>query len=153
MTEDTTAHRTFWGHLYNVAFKLDWINAGGVRTRYVEAGDREKPTVIMLHGIAGSLENFVANIGYLSENYHVLAYDMVGTGLSDKPDHAYEMPHYVQHLLDFMNAKGVSKTSLVGLSLGSWVTMSFVAKYPEKIEKVVLVAPAGLTPSRTSWPA
>lgn len=146
MTEVEETRRTFWGHVFDCAFKVDWIDAGGVRTRYIEAGDPGKPSVVLLHGIAGSLENFMANVGPLSKHFHVLAFDFVGTGLSDKPDHPYEIKEYVKQLSDFLSAKGIEKTSLIGLSLGSWVTMSFAAKYPERVDKVVLIAPAGLLP-------
>ena len=140
-------HRSFWTHLYNVAFKIDWISVGGINTRYIEAGDPTRPAVIMLHGIAGSLENFVANIGPLARHFHVLAIDFVGTGLSDKPDKPLAIADYVAQVADFMDAKQIQRASRMGVSLGSWVSMAFYARHPERVEKLIMIASAGMMTS------
>ncbi|MCJ8157392.1 alpha/beta fold hydrolase [Sphingomonas sp. LaA6.9] len=145
MTANTAdvPYRSFWTYVYDVPHKVDWIDAGGVRTRYIEAGDPSKPTVLMLHGIAGSLENFMANIGPFSKDFHVLAMDFVGTGFSDKPDKDLFIADYIAQVDGFLKAKNVEKASLIGVSLGSFVTMAFTAKYPEKVNKIVMIAAAG----------
>ena len=145
MTANTAdaPYRSFWTYVYDVPHKVDWIDAGGVRTRYIEAGDPSKPAVLMLHGIAGSLENFMANIGPFSKDFHVLAIDCVGTGLSEKPDKDLFIADYVAQVDGFMKAKNLDKVSLIGVSLGSFVTMAFTTKYPEKVHKIVMIAAAG----------
>jgi pimeloyl-ACP methyl ester carboxylesterase len=139
-----TKYRSFWTDLFGWSFKIGWVDAGGIRTRYIEAGDPDSPTVVMLHGIGGSLELFVPNVGPLSEHFHVLAFDFLGFGLSDKVDHDLEISDYVEHLEAFMAAKGVSFASFFSVSLGSWVSVAFTARHPDRVDRLVLIAPAGL---------
>jgi 2-hydroxy-6-oxonona-2,4-dienedioate hydrolase len=88
----------------------------------------------------------MSNIGPLSEVCHVLAFDYLGTGLSDKPDHLFGINDYVKHVSDFMDAKHVERASLLGLSLGTWVAMGFYARYPDRVEKIILSSPVGMIP-------
>lgn len=137
-------YRSIWSHLRDVPFRQDWADAGGVRTRFVQSGSPEAPAVIMLHGTAGSWENFCANIGAHGRHFNTFSIDMVGTGFSDKPDIDYEIPTYVGHLRDFMRALGVKKASLVGCSLGAWVAARFAQQHPELTDKITLLSAAGL---------
>lgn len=137
-------YRSFWTDLFGVPFSVGYVDAGGIRTRYLSAGDPAAPTVVMLHGIAGSLELFTANVGPLSAHFHVLAFDLVGFGLSDKAAHDLEIADYVTHLTAFLDALGVGEVSLFAVSLGTWVSVAFAARHPERVRRLVLIAPAGL---------
>lgn len=136
--------RSLWTHLNQRPFTLGYVDAQGIRTRYVEAGRQGAPAVIMLHGTAGSLENFAANIGPLSEHFHCLAIDMVGCGYTDKPDMDYGIAVYVDHIRCFMDAKGIEQATLVGVSMGSWIASRFALTHPERAQAVCMLAPAGL---------
>lgn len=136
--------RSLWTDMNQRPFTLGFVDAGGIRTRYVEAGPRDAPAVIMLHGTAGSLENFAANIGPLSEHFHCHAIDMVGCGYTDKPDIDYAIAVYVDHIKRFMDAKGIDKATFIGVSMGSWISSRFALTHPERVEGVCMLAPAGL---------
>jgi 2-hydroxy-6-oxonona-2,4-dienedioate hydrolase len=136
-------YRSFWTDLFGRSFTIGYVDAGGIRTRYIEAGDPGNPTVVMLHGIGGSLELFTPNIGPLSEHFHVLALDMVGFGLTDKVDHDLEISHYVEHLEAFLAAKEITKVMVFAVSLGAWVSVAFARRHPADVERMVLIAPAG----------
>lgn len=135
---------SIWTHLHTHPFKLDYVDAGGIRTRYVEAGKRGNPVVVMLHGTAGSLENFSANIGPLSEHFHCFAIDLVGCGYSDKPDRDYLIPVYVEHVRSFMDAVGIASATFIGVSMGSWISTAMAVRHPERVEAICMLAPAGL---------
>lgn len=137
-------HRSIWGHLMRTPFKQGWVDAGGVRTRYVQAGPSDAPALIMIHGTGSSWECFCATLESHAEHFNCFALDLVGSGFSDKPDKPYEIPVYVEHIRDFMDAVGLQKASLMGVSLGSWVAGRFVATYPERVDKLVLLAASGL---------
>ncbi len=96
MSITATPYESIWKHLSKVAFTQDWVDAGGVRTRYIRAGQPESPALIMLHGTAGSHEGFCANLGAHAEHFNCFAIDLVGAGLTDKPDHDYEISTYVK---------------------------------------------------------
>ena len=85
----------------------------------------------MLHGTAGSLENFAANIAAHAEHFNCIAFDMIGSGMTGKPDYDYETEHYVKHAVDFFNAMGIKKASVIGLSLGARVASRFAIDHPE----------------------
>lgn len=144
MTTSADAYRSIWTALMQVPFEQKWIQAGEVRTRYARAGDPAAPAVIMLHGTAGSWEGFSSNLGPLSRHFQCFAIDMIGSGLSDKPDRDYEIHEYVGHVLAFMDAVGLQRASLVGCSLGSWVAARFALEHPHRTDKLVLLSAAGL---------
>ena len=137
-------HRSIWGHLMRTPFTQEWVDAGGVRTRYVQAGPRDAPALVMIHGTGSSWECFCATLESHAKHFNCFALDLVGSGFSEKPDTPYEIPVYVEHVRSFMDALELQKASLMGVSLGSWVAGRFVTTYPERVEKLVLLAASGL---------
>ncbi len=118
----------------------------GAKIRYLEAGDAEKPTVILLHGLGAQAESWQFNIPALAANYHVIAPDQVGFGKSDKPFLKYRVGTYADFLDKFMSELKIEKAHLVGNSMGGWVAGLMAVKYPNRVEKIVLADAAGLAP-------
>jgi len=134
-----------WPEIANGAVRLDFIDAGGVRTRFVESGDRDSDeAVIFVHGTGGHLEAFTRNLLPHAEHFRTIALDMIGHGYSGKPDHDYEISHYVQHLLDFCDAAGVARAHLHGESLGGWIVAQFAIDYPDRVASLTLNTAGGL---------
>lgn len=136
-------YESFWKHLSKVAFRQDWVNVNGIRTRYIQAGRPDAPALVMLHGTAGSLEAFCANLGEHSKHFNCFAIDLIGTGLTDKPDMDYEIDTYVSHVHGFMEAVGIEKASLIGISLGTWIAAQFAISHPSMVDKLTFNAPFG----------
>jgi pimeloyl-ACP methyl ester carboxylesterase len=126
-----------------VPFKQDFIDVDGLRTRYLEAGRPDAPPLMLLHGTGGHWEAFCANIEPLSERFHVFAIDMLGCGFTDKPDKPYETWTYAAHAVSFMDKMGIGKASFIGISLGSWIATRIAFEHPERVERIVLIAPTG----------
>ena len=118
---DGQDYRSIWTELLDVSFTQGWLDAGGVSTRYVEAGPASAPAVLMLHGTGGHWETFASNLGPMSKHFRCVAIDMVGNGFSEKPDIDYEIPVYVDHAFATLDALGIERASMIGTSLGSWV--------------------------------
>lgn len=132
-----------WTDLFGVPFQVAWVDAGGVATRALIAGELG-PDVILLHGTSGHLEAFTRNIAaYVDAGYRCHAIDLLGHGFTGKPDFPYEIPHYVDHVLAYMDAQGVSTASLVGESIGGWIAAWLASEHPDRVDKLVLVAPGG----------
>ena len=143
--------RSVWSELRETAFRQGWVDAGGISTRYVQAGPEDGPPLLMVHGTGGSWECFCANLAAFSRHYNCYAFDTVGTGFSDKPDVDYEIPVYVEHVSNFMRAVGIEKASIMGVSLGAWIAVRFALTHPEKTQSLVLISAAGLiTDAKTS---
>jgi 2-hydroxy-6-oxonona-2,4-dienedioate hydrolase len=132
-----------WPQLMTTSFRQHVVDAGGIGTRVVEAGDG--PPLVLLHGTGGHVEAFARNIDRLSRHFRVIAYDMVGHGFSDRPDHPYTLDVYDAHLLALLDALGVDRAHLSGESLGGWVAAWFAAAHPDRVDRLVLVVPGNVT--------
>jgi 2-hydroxy-6-oxonona-2,4-dienedioate hydrolase len=137
------AYRSLWTHLSRVPFTQGWVTAGGLNTRYARAGRSDAPTIVMLHGTGGHWEAFAPTFASHAPHFQCLALDMIGCGFSDKPDYDYEIGTYANHVLGFMDALGVARASLIGVSLGSWVAARLALDQPQRIERLALLSPAG----------
>ena len=135
---------SLWPELSQGEFRMHYVNAGGLRTRCLEAG-RGAETLIFLHGSGGHLEAYTRNILPHAERYRVLAIDMLGHGFTDKPAKPYQMDDYVQHLVAFMDALRIERAHVSGESLGGWVAAWLAVKQPARIGKLVLNTAGGLT--------
>jgi pimeloyl-ACP methyl ester carboxylesterase len=144
MTAPETPYRSLWTSLMDVSFRQHWIDVDGVSTRVAEAGSPDLPGLVLLHGTGGHWETFAPNLKALSQHFHCVAIDMVGNGFSDKPDYDYEIAVYVDHVRGVMDALGLQRASLIGMSLGAWVSARFALDHPDRIDRLVLLSPAGL---------
>ena len=91
-----------WSDLQGVPFSQGYLDAGGVRTRYLHAGDPGKPALVFLHGSGGHAEAYVRNLEAHAEHFSTWSIDMLGHGYTDKPGHPLEVSHYVDHLMAFL---------------------------------------------------
>jgi 2-hydroxy-6-oxonona-2,4-dienedioate hydrolase len=136
-------YHSIWSDLQGVAFEQGYVDAGGIRTRYLHAGRKGAPVLLFLHGTGGHAEAYVRNLEAHAEHFDVYAIDMLGHGYTDKPDYDYEVPRYVAHIAAFMDAVGLRRASLSGESLGGWVASHFAVTHPERIDKLVLNTAGG----------
>jgi 2-hydroxy-6-oxonona-2,4-dienedioate hydrolase len=143
MTEQSE-YRSLWTSLMTVEFRQAFLDVKGVRTRIVEAGPADAPAVILLHGTGGHWETFAPNLAALSEHFHCVAIDMIGNGFTDKPDYDYEISVYVEHVLAVLDQLGIEKASFIGMSLGAWVSARIAVDHPDRLERLILMSPAGL---------
>ncbi|WP_368681094.1 alpha/beta fold hydrolase [Rhodococcus opacus] len=133
---------TIWNELAGLDFAVKTVDAAGVPTRSLQAGAGEE-AVIFLHGTSGHLEAFARNIAAHAPYYECHAIDMLGHGYTGKPDYPYEIPRYVDHLVNYLDAVGLDKVHLVGESLGGWVAAYLASEQPERVLSLQLLAAGG----------
>ncbi|GAA4920608.1 2-hydroxy-6-oxonona-2,4-dienedioate hydrolase [Actinomycetospora succinea] len=133
---------TLWTDLAEVDFAISHETVGGARTRVLRAG-AGPDHVVMLHGTSGHIEAFVRNIPAFSQRFTVHALDMLGHGYTDNPGGDLRIPRYVDHVLAYLDAQGIERAHVVGESLGGWVAGRLAADHPERVGRLVLVAPGG----------
>ena len=143
-------HSTFQGLEFTQPMEDKFVQVGQVRTRYRTLGDQGS-TVILLHGIARSLEDWSENMRALSSLHRVFALDLVGFGLSDKPDLPYSVPFLAGFVRQFMQTLGLEPAVLMGNSMGGAVALELAFSNPELVEALVLAAPAGIGSKGAKW--
>ncbi|GAB4582778.1 4,5:9,10-diseco-3-hydroxy-5,9,17-trioxoandrosta-1(10),2-diene-4-oate hydrolase [Nocardia sp. IFM 10818] len=121
-----------------------------LKLHYHEAGVGNGPTIVLLHGGgpgATSWSNFSKNIPVLAKDFHVLAVDQPGFGLSDKPtEHPQYFVHSSSALKDLLDTLGITdRVHLLGNSLGGGAATRFALDYPDRAGKLVLMGPGGLS--------
>ncbi len=119
-----------------------YVKVGNLNTRFWAAGDKGT-AILLIHGLGGSVENWQPNIDAFAEKFRVYALDLPGFGRSDKPDVPYSVPYLAEFIPEFLAAQGIKKASVVGNSLGGAIAVHLASAYPDMVEKLVLVDPAG----------
>lgn len=135
---------SIWTDLTGISFSLDFVDAGGVSTRALVAGPADGQDVIFLHGTSGHLEAFTRNfVPHVEAGFRCHAIDMLGHGYTAKPDYHYEIPRYVEHLANYLDAQDIESAHLVGESLGGWVAGTLAAEQPNRVKSLQMVAAGG----------
>lgn len=114
------------------------VMVDGQRIAYLDAGSG--PPVILLHGFGGALWQWEYQQAALSASHRVITLDLLGAGWSDKPDIEYTPDQILESFRGFMDAVGVQRASLVGNSMGAGVAMGMALTYPERVDRLVLIA-------------
>ena len=120
------------------------ITVDGINVHYVQTGSG--PAVLLVHGVGASLVTWRSNIAPLADaGFTVVALDLPGHGDSDKPKNIdYDPIAAVRFIAHFLDALEVNRASVVGNSGGGLIAASFALEYPERTDRLVLVAPGGL---------
>jgi pimeloyl-ACP methyl ester carboxylesterase len=115
----------------------------GHRRAYRMAG--RGPALLLLHGIGDSSDSWVDLMGELARDFTVVAPDMLGHGASAKPRADYSVAAYANGMRDLLEVLGIDRVTVVGHSLGGGVAAQFAYQYPERCERLVLVATGGVS--------
>lgn len=125
------------------------VTAEGVDTFYLEAGSG--PPVILLHGLGATNASFLTTFWELSRDHRVIAPDLPGHGESGKPVRAYHAGFYARWCAAFMNALGIDRAVLIGNSMGGRIAIEVGFRFPEKVERIVCLAPAAAFLKMRQW--
>jgi pimeloyl-ACP methyl ester carboxylesterase len=124
------------------AIAADEIVLHGHRVRFHRAG--EGPLIVLLHGIASTADTWAPVVDALAARHTVLAPDLLGHGASAKPRGDYSLGAYASGVRDLVAALGFDRATVVGHSLGGGIAMQFAYQFPERVERLVLIASGGL---------
>lgn len=95
--------------------------------------------VLLLHPMGSSAYAWSEVLGSLAEEHAVYALDAMGHGDSDKPKKDYTIAEFASAVVNFMKAKGISKASLIGNSVGAVFATQIAASNPDIVDKLILV--------------
>jgi pimeloyl-ACP methyl ester carboxylesterase len=122
----------------------DFIKVAGLRLHLRAEGPPDAPVVILLHGFGGSLQTWDDWTRLFEPGLRVISLDLPGAGLTGAdPSGNYTDARGMVVLLALMNTLGIDRASLVGHSMGGRLAWQFAAAHPDRVNKLVLVAPDG----------
>jgi len=120
-----------------------FLQANGIRLHYLDhPGDA--PPLLLMPGLTANAHSFDGLIkAGLSPKLQVLALDLRGRGLSDKPDSGYSMADHAADVLGLLDTLELQQVVLGSHSFGGLLTLYMAAHYPERISKLVIIDAAG----------
>ncbi|MEX5363578.1 alpha/beta fold hydrolase [Pseudomonas guariconensis] len=120
--------------------------ADGLQLHYQDVGTGE--AVVFIHGSgpgASGHSNFKRNYPQFADaGYRAIVPDLPGYGASDKPQTAYTLDFFVEALLGLLDALDIQRCTLVGNSLGGAIAIAIALRQPQRVARLVLMAPGGL---------
>ncbi len=118
-----------------------FVDAGGVRLHYIEAGSGDPP-IVLLHGLGSTVTKWRDTLPLIATRRRTLAVDLPGFGRSEAPRARYTFGFLAGGVRAFLDAVEIERCVLVGNSLGGVTAMWFAAAWPERVSELVLVDPA-----------
>lgn len=116
-----------------------------VHIHYMEEGNGEP--LILVHSIGQSIYTWRSLFYSLAQNYRVIAVDLPGFGYSGRPEeYSYTIEEQSRSLELFLDAIGIESAHFMAFSMGSGYVMDLCLRHPERVGRVVLLAPGGLVP-------
>lgn len=120
----------------------DKVVLHGHELSYVDSGSG--PVVLFIHGILGSQGQWAELVDRIDDDHRVVVPDLFGHGDSAKPTGDYSLSAHAATLRDLLDHLGIERVTLVGHSLGGGIAMQFYYLFPERVDRLVLVASGGL---------
>jgi pimeloyl-ACP methyl ester carboxylesterase len=129
-------------------------------THYELGGPESGEVVVLVHGFSVPYFIYDPTFQFLTQSgFRVLRYDLFGRGFSDRPAAHYNVNLLVHQLAALLDALGIASTgtstgprpvNLIGLSMGGPIAATFTIRFPERVNKLVLIDPAGAKPIHLS---
>lgn len=117
---------------------MDQLEVEGLRIAYERAG--EGPPIVLLHGFVGDSREWRRQIDGLSDEFTVVAWDAPGSGRSSDPPESFRMPDYADCLAGFVDALGLGRPHVAGLSFGGGLALELYRRHPTIPITLVLAA-------------
>ena len=120
------------------------VQVEGHRLAYLDEGSGTP--LILIHGFGGSMWQWEYQSTALARGFRVITLDLLGSGLSDKPDLEYRPEEVLHFFRAFMDALQIDRATLVGNSMGAGVAIGMALTVPERVDRLVLISgfPAGV---------
>ncbi|HZM82289.1 MAG TPA: alpha/beta fold hydrolase [Candidatus Limnocylindrales bacterium] len=114
-------------------------------TFVVASGPAGAPPLVLLHGSGSTSAMWLGDISSYVDNHRVYAVDIPGEpGLSAPARPTLASGAYADWLGDVLDALGIQRVRLLGLSLGGWLAADFATRDPDRVERLVLLSPSGI---------
>ena len=120
-----------------------WLTFDGRRVNVVELGSG--PPIVFIHGLSGSWQNWLEQLPVFAREHRVIALDLPGFGASEMPAEKITISGYGRFVNALLDELGVGSAAIVGNSMGGFIGGELAIRFPERVERLVLVSAAGLS--------
>lgn len=121
-------------------------------TFVIASGQASGPALVLLHGAASNSAIWAADAAVFGRQHRVYAVDLLGEAGKSAPHRpAWDSPAYAEWLEEVFDALKLDKAALLGISQGGWTALEFACHRPQRVSKLVLLCPGGVTPDRKSF--
>lgn len=118
-----------------------FIDINGLRVHYRDEGQGEP--VLLLHGVLSSLHTWDGWVEELKADYRLIRLDMPGFGLTGPPNFEYSVDNSMHFFKTFVDELGLERFNVAGNSLGGYMAWNFAVRWPERIDRMILLDPVG----------
>src|SRR5271166_923373 len=125
-----------------------WVTVSGHPVNTIELGTG--PAILFVHGLSGCWPNWLEQLSPFSATNRVIAVDLPGFGHSPEQAGGISMERYADLLAELLGRLGVERATVVGNSMGGLIACELAASHPDRVERLVLVSPAGMSTYRNS---
>jgi pimeloyl-ACP methyl ester carboxylesterase len=117
---------------------MPFLDRDGVKVFYEQHG--QGPAVLLTHGFSATSQMWGEQVKTFQDRYRIITWDMRGHGQSDYPEDqaAYAEAHTVSDMAAVLDACGVERAVIAGLSLGGYSSLAFHLRYPERVRGLML---------------
>ncbi len=123
-------------------FEVKTVPVRNINVAFIDEGSSDQ-VLLLIHGLGSNAKGWIKNIPVLAENFRVIAVDLPGYGKSDKGYYDYSMSFYALVLKELLLKLNITSAVFVGHSMGGQIAINSALQYPELVEKLVLISPAG----------
>lgn len=121
-------------------------------TFVLACGKKDAPPLVMLHGAGSNSAMWFYEVSEYASRFRVYLVDLIGEpgkSAPSRPD--WRGPAFAEWLEDVVSGLGLDRVSILGLSQGAWAAMKFATLHPQRVKRLVLLAPGGIIPDRISF--
>jgi pimeloyl-ACP methyl ester carboxylesterase len=122
--------------IQRVPYQITTVN--NHRVAYLDVG--QGSPLILIHGFGGSMWQWEYQYSVLARTHRVIIPDLLGSGLSDKPQEAYTPERLVEFFRQFMDKVNVPHATLIGNSMGAGLAMAMALDYPDRVAGLILIS-------------
>jgi pimeloyl-ACP methyl ester carboxylesterase len=120
-----------------------WVTIDGRQVNVVELGSG--PAIVFIHGLSGSWQNWLEQLPVFARDHRVIAFDLPGFGASEMPREKITISGYGRFVDALLDELGATSAAVVGNSMGGFIGIELAIRFPERVERLVLVSAAGLS--------
>jgi len=120
-----------------------WVTVDGRQVNVIELGSG--PPIVFIHGLSGSWQNWLEQLPVFAREHRVITFDLPGFGASEMPARKITISGYGRFVAALLDELEVGSAAIVGNSMGGFIGTELAIRFPERVERLVLVSAAGLS--------